>query len=407
MQTHVTQDFLQTESGKLVESILRRCVHCGFCTATCPTYQITGDELDSPRGRIYQIKQVFEGMAATPSVQRHLDRCLTCRNCETTCPSGVQYGRLLDLGREEVERQVRRRAPEAFKRWLLRRLMGSRVLFHRSYRLAQLLCGRLPETLRGKILPRQNTVAVAPQPARRKMVLLAGCVQPTLLPGINHATVKILNALRIEAVVAAQAGCCGAVNLHLNAPEAALADMRRNIDAWWPHVEAGAEAVLLNASGCGVMVKDYAFHLRHDAAYAAKAQKISTLCRDAAEIVAAETAVLRPQLAGIPQQAVAYHPPCTLQHGQKQPGSVEAVLAALGIGVMLPEEAHLCCGSAGTYAFFHPNLSQTIKQRKQAHLAALQPHVVLSANVGCIAHLSNGSAVPVRHWLEYVADLLN
>ena len=409
MQTHITEAFLQTEAGQQAEAILRRCVHCGFCTATCPTYQITGNELDSPRGRIYQIKQVFEGMAATESIQQHLDRCLTCRNCETTCPSGVQYGRLLDLGREEVARQVGRKPWAALQRTLLRRLITNPAVFHGGYRLAQSVRGVLPATLQGKILPRQTIAAVLPQAAARKILMLGGCVQPTMLPGINPATVKILNALGLEAVVPPQAGCCGAVSLHMDAHEAALAAMRRNIDAWWPHIEAGVEAILVNASGCGVLVKDYAFHLRHDAAYAARAEKVSALCRDVVEVLTGEAEALAKLLGKrhAAPQAVAYHPPCTLQHGQKLAGSVEALLATLGIAVMLPVEAQMCCGSAGTYAFLQPEFSQALKARKQGHLAALAPEVILSANVGCIAHLSADNPLPVRHWVEYVADLLD
>lgn len=404
MQTQVTEAFLQTEAGKLAESILRRCVHCGFCTATCPTFQVTGDELDSPRGRIYQIKQVFEGMSATASIQHHLDRCLTCRNCETTCPSGVEYGRLLDLGRAEVERQVGRKPLPAIKRFLLRKLVTNRRVFEPSYRLAQSLRTVLPQAIQGKVLPAQTGQTVAAKPASRKMLVLAGCVQPAMLPDIHQATVKLLNAVGIEAVVAEKAGCCGAVNLHLNAHEAARADMRRNIDAWWPHVQNGVEAILINASGCGVLVKDYAYELREDANYAAKAETIASMAKDAVEVFAAEADNLKKQLQAIPPQAVAYHPPCTLQHGQKLAGSVETLLNHLGIHLMLPAEANLCCGSAGTYAFFEPALSQAVKARKQQHLADLAPEVILSANVGCIAHLSDGARVPVRHWLSYVAD---
>ncbi len=407
MQTQISPDFAHTEAGQMAESILRRCVHCGFCNATCPTFQITGDELDGPRGRIYQMKQVFEGKPATASIQQHLDRCLTCRNCETTCPSGVTYGRLLDLGRAEVDRQLGRKPVAQFQRRALRYLVTNPALFARSYRVGQSLRNWLPTRLREKVLPYQPVAAVAAKPAQRKVLMLAGCVQPAMLPGINQATIRILNALSVETVIAAEAGCCGAVNLHLDAHEAALDDMRRNIDAWWPYIESGVEAVFTNASACGGMVKDYGFHLRHDAAYADKAAKISALCVDAAQWLANETETLRERLRPAPVKTVAYHPPCSLQHGQKLPGVAEKVLSALGIQVLLPYESNLCCGSAGTYALLQPELSQALKQRKLGHLNALKPEVILSANVGCIGHLAASSQVPVRHWLEYVADLLD
>ncbi len=410
MQTNLPESFLRTDAGQLADTILRKCVHCGFCTATCPTYQVTGSELDSPRGRIYQIKQVLEGAPATREIQLHLDRCLTCRNCETTCPSGVHYSRLLDIGREAVEQAVGRTPWEKLQRNTLRRLVLSKPLFHRSYRLAQRVHGILPTTLRAKILPPQQPLRSQPVPAgsthSRKIIVPAGCVQPTMLPNIDEATYRVLHKLGIQSISPAGGGCCGAVNLHLNEHDKSLADMRRNIDAWWPHIEAGAEAILSNASGCGVMIKDYAFHLQADPQYADKARRVSELAKDIVEIILPHIEELGAQACPGQGETLAYHPPCTLQHGQKIRGQVEQLLSHLGYQVALPKDSHLCCGSAGTYSFFHPDISKQLRDNKLRNLSELQPVAILSGNIGCISHLSSGTHIPVRHWIEFVANSL-
>lgn len=409
MQTQIAETFEHTRAGRLADEILRRCVHCGMCTATCPTYLLTGDELDGPRGRIYQIKQVMEGSPATPSIQKHLDRCLTCRSCETTCPARVEYAKLLDIGRAEVERQVGRKSPERYKRDILRGLMNRPKIFAALYRAGRLFRPVLPAALRGKIMPLQHAGKLPQAVHSRKMLILEGCVQPAMSPNINAATRRVFDRLGIQILSAREAGCCGAVNLHLNAEEAALDNMRRNIDAWLPYLADGAEALIVNASGCGVTVKEYAHHLQEDPEYAEKAAIISQAAKDIVEVLAAEQEALAQCLngkGGINGQKIAYHPPCTLQHGQKLKGSVEALFAGLGIRVYLPENAHLCCGSAGTYSVFQAGLSGRLRDNKITSLEALQPDVVLSGNIGCIAHLGAKSRVPVKHWIEYLDDLL-
>ena len=405
MQTHLADFIKNTPHGKIADTILKNCVHCGFCNATCPTYQLTGDELDGPRGRIYQIKQVLEGMGATVQIQSHLDRCLTCRNCESTCPSGVEYGHLLDIGRSEVEKQIGRPPLEKFKREALRRLMLNRTAFESTYRVAQSLRPWLPQKLRGKVMA-GKAVGIIPQSTRpRKMIMLEGCVQPGMSPNINAATLRVLDKLGIQLQRPQNAGCCGAINLHMGAEAQSLNDMRRNIDAWWPLLEQGAEALLINASGCGATVKEYGYHLQHDAQYAEKAAAISAAAKDIVEILASEAENIQAKLpANLPAHTIAYHPPCTLQHGQKLKGSVESLFAELGITVLLPQDAHLCCGSAGTYSFFQPELSQQLRDNKLSRLNALKPDVVLSANIGCIGHLAGGTTMPVMHWIEYLDE---
>ena len=415
MQTRLAPEFAGTPDGQEADAILRRCVHCGFCTATCPTYQLLGDELDGPRGRIYLIKQMLEGAPVTRATQQHLDRCLTCRNCETTCPSGVAYGHLLDIGRKVVEQRVGRPPLERLLRWLLREGLTS-PLFTPAMRLGQALRRWLPAALRAKVPPRRAPGAW-PQTARtRRVLMLAGCVQPAMLPTINAATARVLDAAGIQTLVAPKAGCCGAIRFHLDDQLGALAEMRANIDAWWPYVEpadgsAGVEAIVINASGCGVTVKDYGHQLRHDPAYAAKAARISALARDLSELLPELLPAWQARLSGKRPDGVptrlAYHPPCTLQHGQRLRGGVEHALRALGFEVTLPAESHLCCGSAGTYSVLQPRLATRLRQRKLQHLhAAGQPQAIVSANIGCIIHLQAGTELPVRHWVELVDEAL-
>jgi glycolate oxidase iron-sulfur subunit len=400
MQTNLSPEFKDTAQGREAEAILRKCVHCGFCTATCPTYQILGDELDGPRGRIYLIKQMLEGEAPTRKTQLHLDRCLTCRNCETTCPSGVEYGHLVDIGRAIMEEKVERGAGDKAIRWTLKEGLPS-GLFGPAMKLGQSVRSLLPGSLKNKVPPRQDAGRWPTRQHSRKVMLLAGCVQPSMAPNINSATARVLDAAGIQAVVAPQAGCCGAVKFHLNDQEGGKAQMRANIDAWWPDVESGSiEALVMNASGCGVTVKEYGHLLRHDPAYADKARRISALTRDLSELLPQIVPALRGKVrptAGL----LAFHPPCTLQHGQQLRGGVETYLVQLGFDVRVAlNESHLCCGSAGTYSVLHPEIAQELRDRKLGHLSGLQPQAIISANMGCITHLQSGTATPVRHWVE-------
>ena len=410
METHLADFIRGTADGIEAEAILRRCVHCGFCTATCPTYQLLGDELDSPRGRIYLIKDVLEGAPATPSTRLHLDRCLTCRNCETTCPSGVQYGRLVDIGRKVVEERATEPRPlrDRLERTALREGLTRRWLFDPAMKIGKAVRPVLPAALATKVpsQPRKSQAAFVRTTHSRKVLMLAGCVQPAMAPQINDATVRVLDVLGIETVVASKAGCCGAIRHHLNDHDGALDEVRRNVDAWWPHLEAGAESIVMNASGCGAMVKEYGHLLRDDPAYADRAERISALTRDLSEVLAPFADLLATKLSPPSTRRVAWHPPCTLQHGQQIRGPVESVLRAAGVDVKLCAESHLCCGSAGTYSVLQPVLATALRDRKLAHLAALDPEAIVSANIGCITHLQSGTDTPVRHWIELIADAL-
>ncbi|MCE9659698.1 MAG: glycolate oxidase subunit GlcF [Burkholderiales bacterium] len=410
MQTALTPEFAATPEGVEADAILRKCVHCGFCTATCPTYQLLGDELDGPRGRIYLIKQVLEGHAPTRSTQLHLDRCLTCRNCETTCPSGVQYGNLVEIGRRIVDERVPRPPGERMLREALKSGLTS-PLFKPALKAGQLVRGLLPAALKAKVPPPAPAGAHRwPQRVHpRKVLLLLGCVQPAMAPNINSATARVLDAAGIQSLVAADAGCCGAIHLHGGDPEGALERMRRNIDAWWPLVSTGGvEAIVMNASGCGVTVKEYGHSLRLDPAYADKANRIGDLTRDLSELLPDIAPTLAKKLSAKTRRPrLAFHPPCTLQHGQKLRGGVETHLRALGFPVEVAlNEAHLCCGSAGTYSVLHPELAMPLRDRKLGHLAALDPETIVSANIGCIQHLQSGTALAVRHWVEVVDEAL-
>ena len=401
MQTNLASWARQTPLGEEADAILRRCVHCGFCTATCPTYQVLGDELDGPRGRIYLIKQVLEGAEPTHATQQHLDRCLTCRNCETTCPSGVQYGHLVDIGRQIVDERVARRWPDRMRRLVLRKAMNS-PLFGPAMRLGQALRPMLPAPLRLKV-PARRPPGRLPDGSvhARQVLLLAGCVQPAMMPTIDAATIRVLDAIGIGTRIAPGAGCCGAINFHLDAQEDGLAQMRANIDAWWPLVEqGGVEAIVMNASGCGAMVKDYAHHLRRDPRYAERAARIVALVKDVAEIVAPHAADLKPRLK--PGPRAAFHPPCTLQHWQGLRPLSEQMLVALGFDLQPFGETHLCCGSAGAYSVLNPQISQTLRDRKLDNIAQARPEMIVSSNMGCIGHLQGGTDTPVRHWIEAV-----
>ena len=404
MQSTLSPEYQNSADGLAAQAIVRNCVHCGFCTATCPTYQLLGDELDGPRGRIYLIKQVLEGAEPTRKTQQHLDRCLTCRNCETTCPSGVEYGHLIDIGRKLVDEKVKRPVLEKTLRWALKEGLPS-PLFGVAMKMGQAVRGVLPESLRSKVPARQNAGHLPTRTHTRKVLMLAGCVQPSMSPNINSATARVLDACGIQTVVAAKAGCCGALKFHLNDHEGGKDHMRINIDAWWPLVSAGdVEAIVMNASGCGVMVKDYGHALKDDPAYADKAQRISALTKDISELLPDLVPLLKSKLQNDTVQAAglqAFHPPCTLQHGQKLRGGVEEHLQALGFKVSVTtNESNMCCGSAGTYSVLNPTLAYQLRDRKLGHLNDLAPQAILSANIGCITHLQSGSDIPVKHWVE-------
>ncbi|MBE0509972.1 MAG: glycolate oxidase subunit GlcF [Chromatiales bacterium] len=397
MKTQLLPQHQQSALGQEADAILRSCVHCGFCTATCPTYQLLGDELDGPRGRIYLIKQVLEGNTPTPRTQLHLDRCLSCRGCETTCPSGVRYGRLLDIGRELVDETVERPTWARLQRRALRLILPHAGRFALLLGLARLLRPLLPRTVQGKIPVRQSLPTWPPARHARRMLVLQGCAQSVATPLSNVAAARVLDRLGISLIAAAEAGCCGALSHHLSAAAEARDFMRRNIDAWWPHIEQGAEAIVVSASGCGVMLKDYGKLLADDPVYAEKAARVATLSRDLGEVLAGEDlAALR---ANRPLR-LAYHPPCTLQHGQQLPGLVEKILTRLGHQLLPIRDSHLCCGSAGTYSLLQPALSQQMLKNKLGHLTAEQPELIVTANVGCQLHLGSQSALPVRHWIE-------
>jgi glycolate oxidase iron-sulfur subunit len=399
MQTRFPDAVRATAEGAAVERIVRKCVHCGFCNVTCPTFQIRRDELDGPRGRIYQIKDAIETGVVAPSLRTHLDRCLTCRACETTCPAGVEYGRVLDYGRDVAEQAVPRGTGERLARWSLRQVLPHARRFSALLGLGRLARPLLPAGLKSLIPPAR---AAGPRPTTRharRMLLLAGCVQDALDPRINAAAARVLDRLGIQLDEIAGAGCCGAISHHLTAQDEALDFMRRNIDAWWPHLEAGAEAIVVTASGCAVQVKDYGRLLAHDPAYADRAQKIADCARDLSQVLAAQDlSGLKPP-PGAPRR-IAFQSPCTLQHGQRLGGVVEGLLRGAGFELTPVADGHICCGAAGTYALLQRELSDELRGRKLASLAAGAPQLIVTANIGCLSHLQGRAPVPVRHWIE-------
>jgi glycolate dehydrogenase iron-sulfur subunit len=406
MQTALLQTLLTTPAGREADEVLRNCVHCGFCNATCPTYQLTGDELDGPRGRIYLIKQVLEGRPATARTQLHLDRCLTCRACETTCPSGVEYHHLLDTGRELIERQVGRTPGGHLLRRVLRLILTRRRTFAVLLRMGQALRPLLPRGVQRQVPARPPRLpAVSGGNHRRRMLLLEGCVQPALAPQINHATRRVLDALGITVVSATGSGCCGAVSHHLGAVDEARQFMRNNIDAWWPEIRVGAEAIVITASGCAPLVKEYGRLLAEDSVYAEKAARVSALARDLSEVVTQEPLDerLRPNAGA---RKIAFHSPCTLQHAQKLDGVVEDLLARAGFELTAVAGKHLCCGSAGTYSLLQPALARELRDNKLEALQAGEPEVIATANIGCLMHLAGTSRIPVRHWIELLEPCL-
>ncbi|MEQ1534379.1 MAG: glycolate oxidase subunit GlcF [Burkholderiaceae bacterium] len=408
MQTNLAPEFKNTPDGTAAEAILRKCVHCGFCTATCPTYQLLGNELDGPRGRIYLMKQVLEGMQPTRETQLHLDRCLTCRNCESTCPSGVDYGHLVDIGRKIVDAKVERPASEKAVRWALKEGLPS-PLFAPAMALGQLVRPLLPASLKNKVPAKQAFGVIPTRSLTRKVLMLEGCVQPSMSPNINAATRRVLDAAGIQTLTAPKAGCCGAVKFHLNDQDGGKAHMRINIDAWWPLVETGhIEAIVMNASGCGVTVKEYGHILNDDPIYAEKAKRISDLTKDLSELLPDLVEKLQGKVSAKAAQQIAFHPPCTLQHGQQLRGGVEKHLSDLGFKINVAScEAHLCCGSAGTYSVLQPEIAYQLRDRKLGNLNEMKPEVIVSANIGCITHLQSGTPTPVKHWVELLDAAIN
>jgi len=414
MQTQLAPQYQGTSDGSAAEAILRNCVHCGFCTATCPTYQLLGDELDGPRGRIYLMKQVLEGVTPTRKTQLHLDRCLTCRNCETTCPSGVQYGHLLDIGRKLVDDQVPRPSGEKALRWALKEGLAS-PLFGPAMAAGQIMRSWLPDSLKAKVPAKQSAGAWPRRQHTRQVLMLAGCVQPAMSPNINSATARVLDAAGIQTLIAPKAGCCGAVKLHLNDHAGSKAEMRANIDAWWPSIQGtggkpGVEGIVMNASGCGMTVKDYGYILRDDPTYAAKARRVSGLTRDISEWLPELSQKLRQQVK-VCASRIAWHPPCSLQHGQQLKGGVDKYMVELGFNLKITGcEPHLCCGSAGTYSVLNPEIAYQLRDRKLGHLNETfdgsKPDQIVSANIGCITHLQSGTSTPVRHWIELLDQAL-
>jgi glycolate dehydrogenase iron-sulfur subunit len=416
MQTALADFIRDTPQGREADAVLRSCVHCGFCLPACPTYQLLGDELDSPRGRIYLMKQLLEGEPVTARTQLHLDRCLTCRACESACPSGVQYGRLLDIGRELTDARVPRSPAARITRYLLRQIVPHPRRVRALLALAQTARPLLPRTLQRRLpAPLKSLPPRPPLRHARRVVLLEGCVQPALAPEINTAAARVLDRLGISAISAGAAGCCGALSLHLTAHVEALGQMRRNVDALWPHVQAGAEAVVVAASACASMLGDYGRLLAGDAVYAARAARISALARDISQVLAAESSALAAALAAAPGGAargeppaarVAFQAPCSLQHALQVRGVVEPLLLAAGFTLTAVADGQRCCGSAGTYSILQPQLATRLLRAKVAALEGAGPDVIATANIGCLAHIRSGTALPVRHWVELLASRL-
>jgi len=397
MQTRFSPALLATPHGKTAEQVIRSCVHCGFCNATCPTYQLLGDELDGPRGRIYQIKQVLEGAPATASLQQHLDRCLSCRACETTCPSGVEYHKLLDIGREQLERQVPRPRWQRIQRRLIQFVFAETTRIKPLLSLGRLLRPLLPRALKKRIPKLRKLPAFTPGIHQRQMLLLDGCVQPAAAPHINALATRLFDRLGIELKTVSGSGCCGALHFHLGDTERARQSARRNIDAWWPAVEQGVEALVSTATGCTPMLRDYAQLLADDPVYAPRAARLAAMTRDLSEVIRDENLEALTPVKG---RRIAFHSPCTLQHAQSLDGVVEDILTRAGYTLTPVRDKHLCCGSAGTYSILQPQLSKQLADNKLEALQASQPECIATANIGCLLQLQAGADVEVVHWVE-------
>lgn len=406
MLTEFPDELLSTAQGQEANRILRTCVHCGFCTANCPTYRLLGDELDSPRGRIYLIKGFLEGKRASLKTLQHLDRCLTCRACETYCPSGVEYGHLLDIGREKLEQQLKRPLLDQFSRFLLRLVIPNRKLFALLVACGQLFKPVLPGFLKSKIPARVKCSTYQPESHARKMILIAGCVQPAISPGINESAKRVLDKLAITAIELKEERCCGALNHHMAASVSAEKMMKHNIDCWWPMLDANIEAIISTTSGCGAVIKEYGYLLRHDEAYADKANKISNMTRDIAEVMENEISSAFIRDLRIPDKKIAFQSPCTLQHGQGLNGSVERLLTRCGFALGKVMESQLCCGSAGVYSLLQPKIATQLRNQKLDALLMDSPDIIATANIGCQHHLQQATDVRVRHWIEILAETI-
>ncbi len=407
MQTELREDIKHTRAGIKANEILRKCVHCGFCAATCPTYQILGDERDSPRGRIYLIKSFLEGDIETQTAQRHLDRCLSCLGCETACPSGVEYGRLLEIGREQLLKTTP--VPDIFDRfyrWSLRKLMTTRKLFQVAVWFGKLFRPLLPEVYRPK-LAAANVIKNNKIKKRyaRKVILFQGCVQPTLTPNTSRQTEILLNKLGIETINVKNEQCCGALSHHLSATAEAKDFARRNIELWWPLIEEGVEAIISTASGCGLMLKDYGYLLEDDSVYAGRAERISDLTHDLSEYVSELDLATISISESVKSLRLAFQSPCTLQHGQKLDGQVEALLSKMGFELFSFPDAHMCCGSAGVYSLLQSELSKQLQAKKISAIELAKPDMIITANIGCQLHLQEATDVPVKHWIELLEDI--
>jgi len=398
MHVELHPRFADTPEGHSAKALTSACVHCGFCLTTCPTYVDSRDERDSPRGRIYLIKHLLESGAATAQTRLHLDRCLTCRNCETACPSGMQYGELLDIGRGLMEQQAPRPVVSRRLRALLRFVFSRWQLLGALLALGQMVRPLLPRRLRNRIPVRQFPGSVPAVQHARRMLLLEGCVQRAATPNTNAAARRVLDRLGISLISAPQAGCCGAVNYHLAAHSDGLDNARRNIDAWWPYIENGAEAIVSSASGCGAMLVEYGRLLAGDPAYAERARRVSVLCRDLGEILLEED--IGKLTVNTQVGRVAIHTPCTLHHALQQPQLLAMLLERAGFEIAQVTEKLLCCGSAGTYSLLQSDISNRLLANTLRTLSSAQPGLIATANIGCQLHLQSASGIPVRHWIE-------
>ena len=403
MQPDFSSVFLATDNGKEAERILQACVHCGFCTATCPTYQLDANELDSPRGRIYLIKEMLEDKPVTTVTQTHLDRCLSCQSCETTCPSGVEYHKLLNIGRHRLDQLGLRSKPEKLMRWVLGALMPKRRWFSVLLGMGQIFRPVFPASLKS-LVPMK--VAAGQLPTNRhsnQVILMQGCVQPGINPNINTATARVLNKLKVETILASGEVCCGALNYHLDQQAKGLALAKTNIDLWCNYLDHGAQAIVINASGCGNFVNQYAELLKNDTNYAAKAARVVSQTKDIGQYLADLNVKPLADAGGV---KLAFHSPCTLRHGLKQHETVESLLINWGFDLTPVQDPHLCCGSAGTYSLLQPERATRLRTKKLAALTIGEPELIATANIGCQSHLQSGSELPVQHWIEILDNLL-
>jgi glycolate oxidase iron-sulfur subunit len=410
VQTRLSEEYKSTAVGNEAEKILRSCVHCGFCNATCPTYRILGDELDGPRGRIYLIKGLLEGKEVSEKSQLHLDRCLTCLACETSCPSGVEYGRLAEIGRQEINKKLKRTFSERSYRYLIRQILPYPKRFSLLLMIGQSIRFLLPNKFR-RMIPVKTTnkdpirkIESSTSVLTRKMILFSGCVQPSLSPATNCASTRLLNKLGIETINSRDEKCCGAINHHMAVDDTGHAFIKNNIDAWWPHIEQGVEAIVISASGCGTMIKDYGYLLRNDPVYKDKAHKVATMAKDVGEIIAAEDVAKLRKIIKVSSKKIAFQNPCSLQHGQKMQNNTEDLLKNIGYDICSVEDANQCCGSAGTYSLLQTELSEKLRRKKLNSLEAVKPDVILTANIGCQLHLQQATDITVRHWIEILEE---